>query len=310
MDRATCGTCLCPLTDVDEDSGTYDVVALPCGHVFHRSCVTLWLAGNSVCPSCRISCAARCRGCPSTGSCGGLPLLQALRPVILASMDGSAPRGVLPVTPMEIVITRKKDLEAKKHSADAEVADISDSIDQVKGKASELKRSAAQSETKVLETEARIARVNADIERLQKKADRNQADEVVQSFFKRRKEEDPQAAEEEFRQRVIGAAGSNFADELLNQMAAYRHAVERKYKDELDEVQRRRNEIRRRGSELRDLVETNRALEDRQLEAAVRSARRKRIRQLQGDAQILQDDSQMRVEYRTRTRQRVGGSAR
>ena len=109
---------------------------------------------------------------------------------------------------------------------------------------------------------------------------------------------------------VIGAAGSNFADELLNQMAAYRHAVERKYKDELDEVQRRRNEIRRRGSELRDLVETNRALEDRQLEAAVRSARRKRIRQLQGDAQILQDDSQMRVEYRTRTRQRVGGSAR
>merc|ERR1719235_1246170 len=188
MDRATCGMCLSPLLDPDEDTGTVDVVATPCGHVYHRSCVALWLVNKGACPQCRVSC-----------------VIDVLRPVILAGMEGSEQPGTNsgPATPLQFAVERKKALEAKKHSADAEVAEISDAIDQVKGKTSELRRSTAQSEAKVRETEDRIARVDAQIEQLQKKADRNYAEEVVQSFFAKQKEESERDAEMFLKEKVI-----------------------------------------------------------------------------------------------------------
>lgn len=210
------------------------------------------------------------------------------------------------MTPIGLAMRRKMDLEAKKHSAEAEVAEISDSIEMVKGKTSELKRSAALSEAKVRETDNRIARVNAEIERLQKKADRKTAEEVMQSFIKKREEnkKDPQS-EDELREIVSRAAGTNFAEELLNQMIAYRLAKEQKYRKELDVVQKQRTQIRKKGDELRELTNANAELENEQMKVAHRSALRKRSRGPAGDpAAPPEEDSQLRVSYQTRTRQR------
>mmetsp|Transcript_83723 Transcript_83723/g.132693 ORF Transcript_83723/g.132693 Transcript_83723/m.132693 type:complete len:128 (+) Transcript_83723:1-384(+) len=46
----TCDTCPVCLDDLG-----HDVLRLPCGHRFHRSCISKWLAGplSPACPSCK-----------------------------------------------------------------------------------------------------------------------------------------------------------------------------------------------------------------------------------------------------------------
>ncbi|OQR98766.1 hypothetical protein THRCLA_06678, partial [Thraustotheca clavata] len=47
LDDGDCSICLCELIDEIE------MVALPCGHVYHRECVLPWLAKDYTCPLCR-----------------------------------------------------------------------------------------------------------------------------------------------------------------------------------------------------------------------------------------------------------------
>ncbi|KAF0692353.1 Aste57867_16564 [Aphanomyces stellatus] len=44
------GNCPVCVTALDN---TADCISLVCGHAFHRTCIALWLAKNSVCPTCR-----------------------------------------------------------------------------------------------------------------------------------------------------------------------------------------------------------------------------------------------------------------
>jgi len=46
-----CPICLEPFSDETR----YELIYLPCNHLFHKQCISEWLCYQSVCPSCRAS---------------------------------------------------------------------------------------------------------------------------------------------------------------------------------------------------------------------------------------------------------------
>ncbi|EFC44897.1 hypothetical protein NAEGRDRAFT_5673, partial [Naegleria gruberi] len=43
----SCAVCICDFEECDE------LIRLPCGHVFHKDCVSTWLNEHNTCPTCR-----------------------------------------------------------------------------------------------------------------------------------------------------------------------------------------------------------------------------------------------------------------
>ena len=109
-----CGICLGPLvddrTDMDGDSdlnarasnnavsGTRTrCVRLPCGHLFHRTCITHWLVerDGQTCPCCRSQVLKSTKCADSDGSISGANAIDRARADVIASLDNDTDESSL-----------------------------------------------------------------------------------------------------------------------------------------------------------------------------------------------------------------------
>ena len=82
--QGECAVCMGPFADDGET-----LTPLPCGHVFHTSCISVWLKNKGTCPNCRRLIVVRPGGCPD-GTMTVAVILQAL-PGDDGEWDGGMP---------------------------------------------------------------------------------------------------------------------------------------------------------------------------------------------------------------------------
>mmetsp|Transcript_77123 Transcript_77123/g.184722 ORF Transcript_77123/g.184722 Transcript_77123/m.184722 type:complete len:213 (+) Transcript_77123:55-693(+) len=72
---------------------------LPCEHIFHRSCVDIWLAKNEVCPTCR-SAVVPAEGHPESGQGGVMP--SRTLTLTASSLSGGNPSRTMSLTGSQV----------------------------------------------------------------------------------------------------------------------------------------------------------------------------------------------------------------